>query len=125
MGLVNYFWHVEIRRLLSIGLIFIVLLSSTGYSKGIVPHPSFEAQHFTIQGPQLAENGQDAIQVFRETLKITVSSETRTPSFNLIENSVRLIYAVTHHAKYNSYLLSQLSQSSSQKLFLEFRSILI
>jgi hypothetical protein len=105
---------------------FVVLLSSTGYSQDLFSQgPSFQTQHAAIQGPQLAEDAQDAIQVFRETLKISVSSETRIASFNLVENSVRLIYTVTHHAKYNSYLLSQLSQKPSEKLFLEFRSFLI
>ncbi len=97
-----------------------------GYNKGLSSGDTvIQTQQHLVTGPQLAEDAQDAIQVFRETLKITVPSETKSASFNLFQNSGRLIFTIARNAKYNSYLLSQLSQGSSEKLFLEFRSLLI
>jgi hypothetical protein len=117
---------VKIKRLLSIHLIFIVLLSSLGFNKNFSSDESgIQTQQHLVAGTQLAEDAQDAIQVFRETLKITVSAESKSASFNLFQDSGRLIFTVIRYAKYNSYLLSQLSKNPSEKLFLEFRSLLI
>jgi hypothetical protein len=101
-------------------------MSSMGFNKGLSSGDTvIQTQQHLVTGPQLAEDAQDAIQVFRETLKITVPSENRTTSFNLFQNSVRLIFTVTHNVKYDSYLLSQLTHRPAQKLFLEFQSLLI
>ncbi len=97
-----------------------------GYTKSFSSvEAGIQTQQHLASETQLAEDAQDAIQVFRETLKITVSAETKSASFNLFQDSGRLIFTVIRCAKYNSYLLSQLSKNPSEKLFLEFRSLLI
>jgi hypothetical protein len=117
---------VKVKKLLSILLIFIVLLSSLGYNKDFPSNGyGIQTERHLVAGTQVAEDAQDAIQVFRETLKITVSSETRPVAFHLFQHSGRFIFTLVRNAKYSSYLLSQLSRGPSEKLFLEFRSLII
>jgi hypothetical protein len=117
---------VEIKRFLSIALIFVVLSSNLGFSIDISSDNLTIKEHsYPTHTTQLAEDVQDAVQVFRENLKIAVSTVTKVGALNFYPNTGLCFRSRIWNARCFYYLQKQLSQKPSGKLFLEFRSLLI
>jgi hypothetical protein len=110
------------KRILSFSIILLVLLSLDGdFSQNdcVVKTPLGEAQS------QLAEDSENVIQEFRETIKVSLSNGIRTRTGSAAYEAGQLIFEGIRQARYDSYLQNRLASNPSVKLFINFGILLI
>ncbi len=108
--------------MLSVGLIFLVLLSSAEWFSCVDLKPKAEQDQATMQ---LFEKSNDVKQEFREAFKINLSEEIRSDA-DVISNKL-LMYCLNtfHHLQYSCYQQEFLSRNPSKKLFIDFGALII
>ena len=115
---------VQMKRILSFTIIFLVLLSSTrGLSQNDWVFKGTLGQAQT--GTQLLEDSEDTVQEFRKTIKISLSNTIKTRSYNSTYDVRQLIFEVIRRVRHVCYLQKRHSSNPSVKLFINLSSLLI
>ena len=107
------------NRFLFAGLIFLVLLTSTG---------DFSQNDFPLKTRtevQLVEEDGDSLKEFRETIKFNLPDATTLQFHNFRYDASQLIFKIIHHTRYSCYLQRFQSKNPADKLFIDFGKILI
>ena len=122
----GYIYSVKAKQFISVILLFIVILSSIGYA-GICSPQNETAfkNNQSATATQLIADNQEPANEFRENFKTIAVSNAHTSPYNIHFEASQFAYKTICFAQYDSYLHKRLSQNTSEKLFLNFGSLII
>lgn len=125
----DYICRVKFKRIISVNLLLIVVLSSMG--GGLISSQQNVGCKSTLEksplNTQFIANIKDSSEEFRETARVNGTSDSVSTSeiFKFINQISLLHFTVINSAQHNAYVQKQLVQRPSLKLYLDQRSLII
>lgn len=113
---------MKIKRILSVWLVFLVLMSSSeAFSQA-----DFAAKTQSGQtGTYLVEYSQDVSQEFRESVKVSLQEETKSDTNLMFHKTTSYAFSAIAYLQYINYLRAHLLKNSSKRLFINFGALII
>ena len=115
---------MKIKRITSVCLIFLVLLTSLGYSEGCSQNDFTSGKSYQSSSTQLIEYTQDLSQEFLESYKISLLEETKSDMGFLAHKPAASVESIPG-LRYVSYLRAHFSKPPTKRLFIDFGALII
>ena len=114
---------MKIKRVTSVCLIFLVLLTSSGYNEGISQIDPCLGDS-SSPSSSITKYAQDLSQEFREGFKLSLLEETRSDTDFLVHKPTTFVHVIPD-LQYDSYRRAHFSKAPSKRLFIDFGALII